>query len=371
MILFILTLIFSLFYVWIIIAFTIGLKRVLNQNGNGKDKSLSISVIVAFRDEESNLPTLLESVLNQSITRDRFELILVNDHSSDESSSIVESYCKKYNNIRLLNLPHDRCGKKAALALGVDFSIYPVVAITDADCRPSQFWLETISNQVNKGSVLMIGLVIMSPIDTFLQKIQSLEYSSLMATAAGSLGIDHPVIASSANLAFRNDILNVSEIMLNPEISSGDDMFLLHHVKETNVDKIGFLNTKGSIVYTSTANSLRDTLGQRKRWASKSIHYKDLATISVGVVVLLFNLLLVFLLISSIFHFEVLYYFVLLLVIKSLVDFLLLSPYLRYTGQEKLMKVFLPLQLVYPFYLGYSFFAGVFIKGNWKGKKIK
>lgn len=371
MMLFALILLVTLAYVGLIAAFAIGLRRILGREELEIENPIRISVVVAFKDEALHLPNLLEAMMHQSFPKDRFELILVNDHSIDDSNSIVESYLPNCNNFRLRELPEHKTGKKAALAYGISCAVNPVIVFTDADCIPSLNWLDAISTEAGRGAVLMVGSVVMVPVDSFGQKIQALEYSSLMASAAGSCGIGHPVIASSANLAFRNDLLNISETTLNPEVSSGDDMFLLHHAKRVKKGRITFLMNKEAIVQTSTSNSLLEALNQRKRWASKSVHYNDAGTVFAGFVVLLFNLLLVVLLVASFFRIECLCYYFILIVVKSLVDFSLVGKYLRITGQKELLKVFLPLQFVYPFYVTYSFFAGIFIKGSWKGKKIK
>ncbi|MHC1702512.1 MAG: glycosyltransferase [Tenuifilaceae bacterium] len=363
--------ILALAYIGLIIAFTVGLEKAFVQNSKNSDLLNSISVIVAFKNEASNLPILIDSLMNQTFPKDKFEIILVNDHSSDESVSIVEQFISLCSNLKLVHLPEEKSGKKAAIACGINSAQYELIAITDADCKPSNNWLKEISTESSIGSVLIIGPVIMTPIKNFSQKIQSLEYASLMATAAGSCGIGHPVIASSANLAFRNDLLNVSETTLNPKVSSGDDMFILHHAKQLKKGRITFLGSESAIVQTSTATTLNDALNQRKRWASKSVFYKDFDTIISGFVVLSFNLGLVILLILSLFQNHLFIYFLALFIAKSLVDYLLVSRYLHFVGQKELLKVFLPLQLIYPFYISYSFFAGILIRGSWKGKKIK
>jgi cellulose synthase/poly-beta-1,6-N-acetylglucosamine synthase-like glycosyltransferase len=357
-------------YAGLIVAFTIGLKRALPQALSQNDIGMPISVVVAFKDEALNLPNLLEAMVHQSFPTEKFEVILVNDHSTDASASIVKRYCTLNSIFRVIDLPESKAGKKAAIAFGISSATHPLIAITDADCIPSFWWLKAISSEAKKGSALMLGPVIMVSTGNYTQKFQALEYSSLMASAAGSCGVGHPVIASSANLAFRNDLLNISEITLNPKVTSGDDMFLLHHAKRFDKNKISFLGSRNAIVKTSTVATLQKAMTQRKRWASKSIYYRDFDTIVTGFIVLLFNLSLVLLLIASLFSIRNLYYFILLLLIKTLVDFVLLCKYLSFVEQKELLKVFLPLQLAYPFYIAYSFFAGVFIKVSWKGRRI-
>jgi len=370
MILLTLILIVTLAYVGLIVAFTFGLRKVLKQELKGTKQLMPISVIVAFKDEALNLPTLLNVMMHQSFPKEKFELILVNDHSSDGSISIVEHYSSMCDNLRLVNLPENRSGKKSAIACGIDSAINPLIAITDADCEPSKDWLRAISLEARSGSVLILGPVIMAPVNSISKKLQAIEYSSLMASAAGSCGIGHPVIASSANLAFRNDLLNVSEDNLNPKVTSGDDMFLLHYVKSLHKSRISFLGNRAAIVKTSTMSTLPQAIIQRKRWASKSIFYSDVDTIITGFIVLLFNMALVFLMVSSVLRMENLYYFFMFIMIKSFVDFHLLHRYLSFVEQKELLKVFLPLQLVYPIYIVYAFFTGIINKVSWKGRPI-
>jgi poly-beta-1,6-N-acetyl-D-glucosamine synthase len=361
----------TLAYVGLIIGFTIGLKRAFSKSQSYDESKTSVSVVVAFRDEASNLQDLLEAMIHQTFPKDKFEVILVNDHSSDSSISIIEHYCKLYANFRLVNLPEDKHGKKAAVALGVESSNHDLIALTDADCCPSEYWIECISSTAKKGVALILGPVVMLPVEGFGQKLQALEYSSLMASAVGSFGIGHPIIASSANLAFRNDLLQFDVKSLNPEVTSGDDMFLLHEAKRQKRGVIQFVNDNRAIVRTAAELTIAKALSQRKRWASKSIHYKDFDTIFVGFIVLIYNLLIVVVFFAAFFVIKCFIYLFILLTIKTLVDYLLINRYLKFTGQEVLLKVFLPLQVVYPVYIVYSFLSGIFIKNLWKGRPIK
>ncbi len=358
-------------YVCLITAFTLGFKSALHQQDENFEAKIKLSIVVAFRNEETNLSPLLNSMSNQTLSQDLYELILVDDHSTDNSLSTIQSVISKFQSLKILTLPVDFNGKKTALAYGIGQASNPIIVFTDADCIPSKFWLETISISAGKGADFMIGAVIMDPINGFTRRLQSLEYSSLMASAMGSFGIGHPVIASSANLAFRRDLLNIDAESMNTSVASGDDMFLLHTAKRLKGCRLEFLGDERVIVQTSTESTLAMALKQRKRWASKSIHYKDFDTIVTGFIVLIFNFLLAGLLIVSIFDIKYLFYFFILLAIKSFADYPLINRYLKFTGQHALLKVFIPLQLMYPIYVVYSFFTGILIKTSWKGRSIK
>jgi len=356
-------------YVGLIIAFTIGFGRVLSVSSPIAPSQRHISVVIAFKDEELNLSCLLESMIHQSYPKDRFEVILVNDHSFDSSNSVVERYCSTYSNFKLINLPGNKTGKKAAITLGIDSASYPLIALTDADCIPSPDWLRDIVGESENGSTLILGPVTMSPINTLAEKFQALDYASLMASAAGSSGVGMPVIASSANLAFRNDLLQINVDKLVPEVSSGDDMFLLHHAKRLK-HKIAFLGRRSAVVKTATVSSISKAIEQRVRWSSKSTCYTDRDTIVTGFIVLLFSLVMIATLLASLVRLEFLYLYLVLFIVKSTVDFILLIRYLNVVEQRELLKVFLPLQLLYPFYICYSFFLGIFNRTSWKGRPI-
>lgn len=360
----------SILYLSIIISFTIGLKRLFSNKTKGIDKLEKLSLIVAFRNEEKKLPSLLAALKNQTLSNDLFEIILVNDHSTDNSISTVREHSSKLQNKRVIELPNELNGKKAALSFGFGLAVNQIIVFTDADCVPSERWLESISQSAGSGVDFIVGAVAMTTDDSFSSKTQSLEYSSLMATAAGSCGINHPVIASSANLAFRKDVFENINNQLNPTVSSGDDMFLLHQAKRVKGCKISFLNDADAIVRTGTVSSISGALNQRKRWASKSVYYKDFDTIFVGFTVLLFNLMLISLLLWAIFDIRLLLLYAILLIIKLFVDYLFIGNYLKFINHRKLLRIFLPLQLLYPLYVVYSFTVGIVNKGNWKGRKI-
>ncbi len=360
----------SILYISIIISFTIGLKRLFTKKTREPDKLEKLSLVIAFRNEAKNLPSLLDALQNQTLSNDLLEIILVNDHSTDNSISIAREYSIKAQNIRVIELPNELNGKKAALSFGFGLAANPIIVFTDADCVPSNRWLDSISHLSGSGADFIVGAVTMTTDDSFASKIQSLEYASLIATAAGSCGINHPIIASSANLAFRKGVFENIYNQLNPMVSSGDDMFLLHQAKRVKGCKVSFLNDADAIVRTGTVSNISGALNQRKRWASKSIYYKDFDTIFVGLTVLLFNLMLIALLLWAIFDIRLLLLYAILLIIKSSVDFLFISNYLKFTNQAKLLRIFLPLQLLYPLYAVYSFTAGIVNKGNWKGRKI-
>lgn len=366
-------LIITMGYLVLILSFYLGLVRSVTPQNRAKpvNATIPISVVVAFRNEQENLAVLLSALDSQTYRRDKWEVILVNDHSTDSGPALIERHAANGGNLKLISLPEGKTGKKAALALGISHASYGWIALTDADCRPAPCWLETIAEHATPNTILLQGPVSLWPTKTLIQKLDALEHSSLMASTAGSFSVGMPIMASSANLAFRNDILGVSGETLNPDVPSGDDMFLLHHAKAFGLNRQVFMLDGRAMVTTASLGTLRQVLNQRKRWASKAPAYTDADTIIAGATVLLFNLMLLVAAVAAFFNGLFGYAFLGMAGAKMLADFLLLKRYLSFSGQSNLLNVFLPLQLVYPIYIVFTALSGVIGSGKWKGRRVK
>lgn len=353
-------------YMIMIISLIIGWKRLVDASVSPTSVQVAVSIIVAFKNEQDNLVALIESIMDQIFPVDKFELILVDDHSADSGISIIREYQKKYTNIRLLELDNSHVGKKAAVAAGISEAKHSLIVSTDADCTPSPGWLDRISKSCSEDVLLAIGPVLMSSDNSFSHNLQSLEYASLMAVAAGSAGIGHPVIASAANMVFSKDNLDIKYTTLSPGIKSGDDMFLLHQAKRAGRGKIIFIKSTDAIVTTKPPDDIIKGYQQRRRWASKAPFYKDPDTITAGMIVLLICITMLASLIITVFHPAFLLFFGCVFIIKSVFDYILLRKFLLFFGQTRLLKVFIPLQVVYPFYIVMAFFTGILKQTSWK-----
>lgn len=362
---FAITIILSLLYAILLLSLLIGLFRVLNCQEFSKNAD-GISVIVAFRNEAENLPELIKSFNSQTLPVNQWEVIFIDDNSSDASISVINSISKNFN-FKLIQLSGVE-GKKRAIIEGVKNARYNLIAITDADCSPSDFWLASLVEYVDVA--LIQRPIIVDSSNSIVNMFEALDYASLMAVSAGSFGLGRPVIAASANLAFRKDIVDVNAETLRTDISSGDDMFLLHTAKQNKDNKLMFSLGANGFVTTKFEGGFSGFIRRRKRWASKASGYKDFDTILVATVVFLFNLSIVFFSLGSLLGFISIYNLLIALLVKIFVDFPLLFVFLKRTKQLKLILVFLPLQFIYPFYISYSAIAGLFGGQIWKGRPV-
>ncbi len=328
-----------------------------------------ISLIIAFRNEENNLPGLIQSLKKIRYGADSFEILLINDHSIDRGTDIIREYAREYNNIRVFELPEGKYGKKAAILSGIDCAKGELCLLTDADCVFHPDWLNQFNQayQREQKPAMLIGLVDYHPCDSLLKKVFRLEFLSLIITGAGLAIMNFPVYCNGANLALkRSDFLD--SVDLKPAIASGDDVFMLHGFYAGH-KRIQVVKSHEAIVYTRPPDTLKDFFRQRIRWGSKASDYTNLFALTLAVLVFLSSVFLLVGLFMSIFAFSFrLLIFAFLL--KTLIDFL------SFLSGAKFFRIYhylflIPLiELFYPFYIVIASFWGIKKPFQWKGRKV-
>src|SRR5690606_15171890 len=122
---------------------------------------------------------------------------------------------------------------------------------------------------------------------------QTLEFLYLVGLGAAGIGNGRPSTCNGANLAYRRDVFyEMGGFSGIDHLASGDDELFLHKVAAVYPEKIGFCKSRDAVVYTDAKRDLRGFINQRRRWASKSTHYKEKSVVALGVSVWLFNALL-------------------------------------------------------------------------------
>lgn len=365
-------LLIAVLYAGLIVAFTAGWMRLPVFWHKGRS-DIPFSVIIPARNEQKHIMQLLILLRNQHYPKNLFEVIVVDDHSTDATAAIVERKIASgfLTNVRLLKAGdlNLKPGKKNALALGIEMAKNNWIATLDADVLLGNHWLESLAGFIEQEQpAMVIGPVAMAPGKTLFSHMQALEFMSLAGSTAGAAAIGRPVMCNGANLAFRKDLyLEVGGYSGNEHLASGDDVFLLHKFKKLPGAKIPYLKSHGAIVYTRAAFTVREFFSQRGRWAGKAGSYRDGFTLVVGFVVAMINLVIIAGLLAGPFISQkVLLWAIFLLIFKVLVDFPLLYSMVDYHRRRDLMWLYPALALVYPFYVLASLFSGFVIKPRWK-----
>ncbi len=360
----------SAIYFIVILLFAIGWKKLRIPLKIETNKHIPVSIVVACRNEEKNISSLLDSLLNQKYVKNQTEIIIVDDHSSDNSINIIEKYVAKYNFIKLFRLTDNNTGKKEAIKLGIANSKANIIITTDADCTAEPDWLITMLNYyIEHRPKMLCGPVTFKNSKSFFSKLQNLEFLSLIGSGAGAIGIHKPIMNNGANLLFEKALYESCNT--KNEFASGDDMFLLLHAKSIDKKSIHFIKSKKAIVYTNAAQTFREFINQRARWTSKSKAYRNFDIIFTALIVTFTNLLLVAGFVTVLFNADFLKITLFVLLIKSFADLLILIPTTSFFKQTYLILLFPVLQLIYPFYIVFTVILGLFGKFVWKSRLYK
>lgn len=366
----IIILIISALYLIYILAFTFGLYNLKEKFFTFNNKNnVKASVLIAARNEEKNIGNLLKSLYNQTFSKELFEVIIIDDHSEDETISVVENFLKEHKDINLKFFKAEKEGKKYAISQALHLAENELILVTDADCFLKETWIESIVNFYKEENCKMIlAPVLLSPAETFFEKIQVLEHLSLIGSTAGSAAIGFPVMCNGANMAYeRLAALEVEKQRKDFNIPSGDDMFLMEYfIKNYGAENVKFLLSKTAIVKTNTCKNISEFFRQRRRWVSKTKSYTSWKILSTAFVVLFFNLSIISLLVSALFSPTLLIPYFLLTFLKFLIDYPLLRNITTFMNQKNLLIWTLPLEFVYPFYAVFTAISGMLINVKWK-----
>jgi cellulose synthase/poly-beta-1,6-N-acetylglucosamine synthase-like glycosyltransferase len=318
-----------------------------------------VSVVVACRNEQKNLLSLLNSIALQNYPDNLFEVIIVDDNSTDKTFEIAEGFNGITN---LLTLYNKGKGKKQALRTGITAAKGNLVLATDADCSMGENWIRIIAAfyELNRPDMIICPVQIES-VPGFLRKFQELEFLSLQGITAASAISGEATMCNGANLAFTREVYLDHSDNLHDEINSGDDIFLLHSLKKGNRAKILWMESPDTMVTTNSTSTYRSFLKQRSRWISKGKAYKDRYTIVLGIVTFVAVALQISYFIAWLIYPDLIWVFLSIIILKSIPDCLILLNTSRRYGKRNLMKWFLPSQLIYPFYvLSVVFYSLIF-----------
>ena len=322
--------------------------------------SYFFSVIIPLRNEAVNLPELINDLSQQSLGSTQFEILFVDDNSTDSTREIFGITAGDKGNFRMIESQGK--GKKAAIALGIEKARGEYIVTTDGDCRVGKDWLKSIYCCVQDNEPdMIIGAVDIMDTGTVFNRIVQLEFLSLQAVTEMSVKNGIPLMCNGANLCFRNPGAERYLEMVNPKIRSGDDIFLMESFKQEG--KIIIWNDSAkNIVSTYGPDSVFTFFRQRIRWVSKSPYYRQPVLLFISALVFLTNLLIASTLIASIFIPGLWLACLSMFLIKSVPDLILIGDILDKRKKQGLLILFIPVQLIYPFYVIISGLSGI-IKG--------
>lgn len=248
----------------------------LHKSKTKKTDTIPVSVIVCAKNEAENLSTLIPLLLGQKYPT--FELVIINDASSDHTPDILEKFQEKDKRIKIVNVENNEAfwgNKKYALTLGIKAAKYDHLLFIDADCIPaSDDWVSEMSACFSEKKSIVLGygkyeskklslVNLLVRYETLLTAIQYFSYAKL-----GS-----PYMAVGRNLAYTKDeFFRVKGFINHMQIRSGDDDLFIQDA--ANSENTTICVDPESFTISNAPKNFYQWFRQKRRHVSTSPYYK-------------------------------------------------------------------------------------------------
>ncbi|MCS7004094.1 MAG: glycosyltransferase [Cytophagales bacterium] len=334
------------------------------------DSSVYFSVLIVVRNEAKNISQLLEDLVKQSFSN--FEVIVIDDNSTDGTLEILKKFSQdspfSFKILSYVRKKNFVAHKKACIALGISHAKGSYIVTTDGDCRVLPTWLESIAEAISATNAVFISApVCFGSEQTIFEKMQTIEFASLVGAGAATLAFRRATMCSAANMCYQKKAFyEVNGYEGFEHIPSGDDEFLFHKIAKRYPEKIIYLKEKRAIVTTYPVKTIREFWKQRTRWGGKWTSYQNAVASFTAVFIFVFhflNLLSLFLLLFNQLSFVV---WAFGQSFKTIAEWLFVGSVLNFFSKRHLW-ILLPLvQIIHSFYIVVVGIGALFVKTNWK-----
>jgi cellulose synthase/poly-beta-1,6-N-acetylglucosamine synthase-like glycosyltransferase len=339
---------FSGFYFALLYFIYLGLMRL---RAAEQKHTPTVSIIVAARNEEKRIDSCLKSLESLDYPVEKYEVILVDDNSSDQTAQLIDQTCQKHENwtlIRLAEKSVELRGKKNALQNGINRAKGELIFTTDADCSVPPGWLRSMVNYFSADVSMVLGyspLIRESKSYYRLLQFDNL-FSAIAASAPVKLG--YPFTSVGRNLAYRkSEYEKTGGFRALKKFRSGDDIHLTKRFHHHNGGRIDYCADPATFVKTLIPSRFCEVLQQQIRKNSKTFQL-SFPTILAMLALFIHYLLLLFL---PIFVSVILLPWLIVVIFKFVMEFIVLRKAARIFRQSDLIPIIPLMQIIYPWYI--------------------
>jgi cellulose synthase/poly-beta-1,6-N-acetylglucosamine synthase-like glycosyltransferase len=340
---------------------------ITNENAN----DLKISVVVIARNEEEYIQACLKGIIQQNYPKECYEIIVVDDHSSDKTFTIATNVLSLSGiDFKIIqNTEHK--GKKQSLIKAIDAAKYGFIITRDADTfTPSANWLSTFSSFYHQTKQeFVIAPIAIEHQKSILSSLQEIESAIVSVFTLATDELKIPFLCSGANLMFSKRLFELcNKYQSHIHIRSGDDVFFLNEVKKAEPHQIAYLKNKEAIVYTYPEKTFFDLIKQKIRWSGKVFQLNDTFNWISSLVIAFANFVFVFAVLDAflgVFNAKLALFFVFL---KLIIDILLVFLASRFVKVKSNVLFIGMVAILYPLYASTVAFLATLIKPKWKLK---
>lgn len=237
-------------------------------------KQPGVSVIVCAKNEARRIDRLIPSILDQNYPD--FELLVVDDHSSDDSQEVIMRWQNKDPRVRYICYSDSReivQGKKAALSYGIDQATHDILLLTDADCLPSsRDWVALMTAPLIEGKSIALGYGGYLKKSGILNALIRFETSLTAGLYLGLAIAGRPYMGVGRNMAYRKDFFFAQNgFKSHQHIPSGDDDLLVNH--GANADNTAVVIDPRAYTWSEPKESWSSLFRQKRRHQSTAHFY--------------------------------------------------------------------------------------------------
>ncbi len=361
--------IYFFFIVWILT----GISKIKINSNHNKSNNYNISVVIAVRNEEKNIDKLLDCLIVQEYNIEKYEIIIANDQSKDNTLNILKKYSEKIKNLKIVNItstPGKWDSKIWALNEAIKYAKGEIILQTDGDCLPNRKWLQNVSQEFNNKSVGVVFSYTPLRGNGLLGKI--IEQESLAQDAFSGMSLTKNLIFScnGRSMGYRKKyFLDVNGFDKINFIKGGDDDLLFHKIIYYKKCIAKYLVNNESMVYSSAPRTLKELIFQRIRYASKGIQFYRLKFVSIELKILMpFLYITNFLTCISIIKFcwDPNILLVTFILIKIISDWIFINIFANIIKYKIDYIVLIMLSILHPFYIIILSSISPFMKISWK-----
>lgn len=267
-----------IYYIFLFGRFTFSNPHKTTQNND------PVSVIICARNEAENLRSNLKAFLDQNYSN--FEIIVVNDASTDETLSVLQFFKKSYDSLILIDIKPSfnySGNKKNAITKAIDVATHQNLLFTDADCKPvSSNWITEMTSQLSDQKKIILGYGAYKNIkEDFINKLIRFETLLTAVQYFSYAKIGLPYMGVGRNLTYKKEVFfNANGFTGHSQIRSGDDDLLINQMADKKNTAICFSND--SFTISEPKKTFVSWFRQKRRHITTASHYKPIHQFLLG-----------------------------------------------------------------------------------------
>lgn len=326
------------------------IRMALYKPRSNQGKLEPVSVIICAWNEEENLKQNLQIILEQDYPE--YEVIVVNDHSLDETDLLLRAWKERYEHLRVIELTRDNVnmrGKKFAISIGIKGAKHENLVFTDADCSPkSKNWLKLMAQNLSGSNEVVLGFGGFRKKTGLLNKFYRYEsvHIAMQYFSYAIAGI--PYMGVGRNLAYKKHLFfKTKGFIKHRHVASGDDDLMINEVSTGKNTAVEF--RKDAHTLSEPCESWSGWWLQKRRHLSTGSYYKWSSKFFLGIFTL--THLLLYVLFFALLSIKTLYWLALAgILLKWIVHLSIIRVVLRNLEEDELFLFSLLGDVFTPFF---------------------